>query len=370
MRLFPSGIAEGQAFCNRTEERTRLKQYINNVQPTVIMAPRRYGKSSLITQVILDNQSDYAWVDFLSVTTKAEVEEKIRAAAKTLLLALSPDLKKLQMQALDKIKAMSPELNVGVMGQTLTLHLSSDDKTPIDQLLTQLDQYAQKVEKKAVLVFDEFQQISELEETLSIEALIRHAVERSKAITYLFSGSRRHLLKEMFSHKNRPLYRLCTVMQIERIQPSEYLSFIRQAAQVRWAIDLSEDLILKILELTECHSFYVNALCNELWLNHTPPDSIEFIESTWRTYMIRNKSTIVAEVLSLPLNQKKLIKALSLNPENTPYGAAFLIKTGISSASIRRAFEALLLNDIIFEDEHAFYRVLDPAVSYYFRCFH
>ncbi|NDA48269.1 MAG: hypothetical protein EBY21_13565, partial [Alphaproteobacteria bacterium] len=158
--------------------------------------------------MILDNQSDYAWVDFLSVTTKAEVEEKIRAAAKTLLLALSPDLKKLQMQALDKIKAMSPELNVGVMGQTLTLHLSSDDKTPIDQLLTQLDQYAQKVEKKAVLVFDEFQQISELEETLSIEALIRHAVERSKAITYLFSGSRRHLLKEMFSHKNRPLYRL------------------------------------------------------------------------------------------------------------------------------------------------------------------
>ncbi len=369
-RLFPSGIAEGSAFCNRTAERELLKQYIDNIQHTVIMAPRRYGKSSLITQVIRDNQLIYAWVDFLSVTTQEEIENKIRAAAKELVLAMSPEIKKIQVQTVDKIKSMSPELNLSAMGQSLKLQLSSDDTTPIDQILTELDKYAQKMEKTAVLVFDEFQQISEIEENKSVEALIRHAVERSKAVTYLFSGSNRHLLQEMFSQKDRPLYRLCSVMPLERIHPDEYLKFISRAASSRWGEALPKNLILKILDLTECHSFYVNALCNELWLKEKTPKNEGAIEQIWKTYMIKNKSIIVSEIVALPLNQKKIIKALSNSPEAEPYGIQFSTQTKIPSASIRRAIESLLLKDIIFQDANDCYRVLDPAVSYYFRCLH
>ncbi len=370
MKMFPSGIAEGAAFCNRKQERVQLSRYIENTQHTVIMAPRRYGKSSLIAQVVRDNSYKYVWVDFLSVTTKKEAEEKIRAAAKDLLLLLAPELKKVQLQTVDKVRAMSPELNLSAMGQSLTLTLSSDDTTPIDEVLKQLDEYAQKTNKKAVLVFDEFQQISELKESQAVEALIRHAVERSKAITYIFSGSNRHLLQDMFSKSNRPLYRLCTVITIDRIEAGEYMEFINKAAEIKWGVQLSDDVHNTILKLTERHSSYINVLCNELWLKEKPPADHKTVESVWASYVLRHKGIIVSDIISLALNQKKIVRELSFQPEEAPYSASFSIRLQISTASVRRALETLLLKDIVYQNEELLYSVLDPAISYYFRYLH
>lgn len=85
MTQFPSGIAEGRAFCNRLKERQRLKINIQDIRHTVLMAPRRYGKTSLIRQVINQNASINVWIDFLSVTSVEEAEAKIQKAAKSLL---------------------------------------------------------------------------------------------------------------------------------------------------------------------------------------------------------------------------------------------------------------------------------------------
>ena len=75
-------------------------------------------------------------------------------------------------------------------------------------------------------------------------------------------------------------------------------------------------------------------------------------------------------MVTLPLNQKRLIKALSLEPEKELYGASFSMRLAISGASIRRSVEALLLKDLIFQDEKGFYRVMDPALSFYLRGLH
>lgn len=370
MKIFPSGIAKGETFCNRTEERKQLKQSIENNQHTVLMAPRRYGKSSLITQVIQENNYIYFWIDFLSITTKEEVEEKISAGVKHLLFLLSNDLKKLQRQTMEKLKALSPELNLSAMGQSLTLHLSSNTALSIDAMLTELDAYAQKIGKKAVLVFDEFQQVSEIKDNHAVEALIRHAVERSQTITYLFSGSNRHILGKMFSQSSRPLYRLCRIMTLERIQEKEYIPFINKVALLKWKKPLSECFIKKILFLTECHPFYVNVLCHEIWMNDDIQEKEAWVQAIWESYVMQHKSIIMADIIPLPLNQKKIINELSQKPENEIYSASFSLQLKISTASIRRAIEALILKDLVFEDSHGVFHVLDPAVSYYFKHIH
>lgn len=367
MNLFPSGIAEGKAFCNRTAERNQLKQYVENIQHTVLVAPRRYGKSSLVNQVMLDDHYCHAWIDFLPVTNKAEAEEKIQLAAQELLLSLAPELKKLKMQTISKVKSLSPELNLSALGQSLTLNLSSNKALSIDETLIELDKYAEKVGKKAVLVLDEFQQISEIREHQSIEALIRHAVERSHAITYVFSGSKRHMLQEMFSQSSRPLYRLCRIMPLDRIEHKEYEKFIQSAAKSRWKNSISEGIIDKIITLTERHPFYLNVLCNELWLSDKAPKSPEQVELIWKNFIIQHKSVIISDIVSLPLNQKKIVRELSYQPEQEPYGAKFIVKSGMAAASIRRVFDALMIKDIIYRDESSYYKVLDPAISYYFK---
>jgi len=364
MNLFPSGIAEGEAFCNRVKEREKLASHIARNAHTLLSAPRRYGKTSLIRQVISENSWAYEWVDFLSVTTQEQVEEKILKVGKSLLFKLSPDLIKLSKNTLDFVKSMTPELNLGAMGQSLTLHLTSDQKISIDEMLLEIDSYAQKVGKKGVLVFDEFQQISELPDSHSVEALIRHAVERSKAITYIFSGSNRHLLEEMFSKSTRPLYRLCQVMPIQRIHAEDYEKFLVAAAIKHWGEALSEQAISEILKLTERHSFYVNGLCNDLWSLKTLPGKEE-VRAAWSDYVKTNKRIIVSDIASLALNQKKVIQALAESPTSEPYASEFSLKVKLPAGSVRRAFEYLLKKDIAYIDDQEVYRLLDPAVRHY-----
>lgn len=273
------------------------------------------------------------------------------------------------MQAIDKFKTMSPELNLHALGQSLTLHLASDNTTPIDQVLKGLDEYAEKIQKKAVIVFDEFQQISQLNESHKVEALIRHAVERSTHITYLFSGSNRHMLGEMFSQQNRPLYRLCSLIQLSRIAESDYMKFIRTAAQTHWHAAIEVDSVEAILKVTERHPYYVNALCNELWFEDVPPSPNQ-VEQTWESYVFNHKSVVISDVIALSLNQKKILRALSFAAEPEPTGQAFAEKTHMNPASIRQALQMLILKDLVYENSESKYVVLDPAISYYFRHIH
>lgn len=364
MNIFPSGIAEGSAFCNRVKEREKLATNIMRNAHTILLAPRRYGKTSLIRQVLSENSFTYEWIDFLSVTTSEQVEEKILKIGKSLLFKLSPELIKLSKNTLDFVKSMTPELNLGAMGQSLTLHLTSDKKISIDEMLLEIDNYAQKVGKRGVLVFDEFQQISELTDNHSVEALIRHAVERSKAITYVFSGSNRHLLEEMFSKSTRPLYRLCQAMPIQRIHAEDYEKFLSEAAIKQWGKAISEKSISEILKLTECHSFYINGLCNDLWSLSVPPEKEE-VSVVWAEYVKSNKRIIVSDIASLALNQKKVIQALAENPTSEPYASEFSLRIKLPAGSVRRAFEALLIKDIVYVDDQEVYRLLDPAIRYY-----
>ena len=364
MNLFPSGIAEGIAFCNRTSERSRLVSNISRVAHTVLMAPRRYGKTSLIRQVMLENDFLHAQLDFLSVTSKEDVEQKIIKASKSLLFQLAPELKKLKMHTKDWVKSLSPELNLGAMGQSLTLHLTSDESISMDEMLVQLDNYAQKVGKTAVIILDEFQQISELDNHASIEAMLRHAIERSKAITYIFSGSNRHLLNEMFSQSSRPLYRLCQVMNIDRISKEDYKLFINQAAQEKWNKKLSDNTLKLVLDLTECHPFYINALCSELWLLEALPQEDD-AKNTWDWYVLTHKSVIVSDVIPLSLNQKRIIRMLAQEPTKEPYGSELSLRTKLPLSSLKRALEVLIAKDIVYKDSNGEHRLVDPAIRYY-----
>lgn len=362
--LFPPGIAEGEAFCNRVSERKQLSSNIERNNHTVIMAPRRYGKSSLLNYVIQDKGLLYSWSDFLSVATQEDVESKILKAAKLLLMKLSPELKKIQRQATDFAKSLTPEVSLGALGQSVTFHLGGEVKTSIDEVLLQLDAYAVRVKKKGVLVFDEFQQISELKESAAIEALIRHAVERSKNITYVFSGSNRHLLQEMFGESSRPLYRLCQPMTIDRIHAHDYEKFINAAGQERWGEKLSQEALEVIFSLTECHPFYVNALCNQLWFQDNLPTQ-DSIRAAWHHYITAYKGIITSDILNLSLNQKKILQALSNKPEAEPYSANFCARTKVSLSSVRQSLDALIAKDIVYIKEKTGYSLVDPALRYY-----
>ncbi len=229
-----------------------------------------------------------------------------------------------------------------------------------DGLVEKLDDYVVKSKKEAVLFMDEFQTIAEVVNNNSIEAAIREAAQKAKAVCYVFSGSNRHLIESMFNDRNRPFYNLCDQLTLNRIDSKHYIPYINKAAKAKWDQELPVSLIEIILSITDCHSYYVNKLCSIIWRNTQIPIT-EDIENAWAQYVDESTSRVEQELSLLTLNQRKLLLNLAISHViKEPFGQECALLWGMSSTSIHRAMEALLVRDYVFVDQSGAYKILDP----------
>jgi uncharacterized protein len=364
VKYFPEGIAVGDAFINREEERKYLINRIKSNKHTVLMGPRRYGKTSLVMKVADEMDIPYCSIDFLAAYSEEYVRDLIISKVSRLVFELLPSINKAKEKLISIFKQMKPEISIGAFGQRLSLTVSDSPLQDITELLLRLDETAKHFRKQAVIFMDEFQQISRLKNCSSIEASIRHAAERSENIAYVFSGSNRQLLKQMFGNQGRPLYRLCQTINIERIVKDVYVDHLQQLANARWKKAIPSDAIERIFNHTELHPFYMNVLCQMLWEDSNIA-SIETIDAAWRNYVKAQKHIISHDITELSLNQKKVIIALAKSPASEIQSIEFTAPLKISASSSQQSVTVLVYKDLVYRRTDGFYCVLDPAMKYY-----
>jgi hypothetical protein len=361
---FPEGLALGDAFINREKERAYLINRVKLNKHTVLIAPRRYGKTSLVTKVASDLKMPYCSIDLLAASSIEYVRDQMVDKVSRLVFELSPRLNKAKEKLIQIFNKMKPEISVGVFGQRLRLNLSSSPLKDITELLLRLDETAKVFKKHAVIFIDEFQQISQLPNGHSIEASIRHAVERSTHITYVFSGSSRQLLAQMFGDHGRPLYRLCQTLTIERMSENVYAEHLQHLSKLKWKKIIPDDVLEHIFRLTEYHPFYMNVLCQLLWENkHIPSE--EEITSIWHDYVKTQRHIISHDIMLLSPNQRRVMIALAKTPAKEIQSAKFTSPLKISTSSVQQALDVLIKKDLIYKNQEGFYCVLDPAMRFY-----
>ena len=280
--LFPRGIAVGNAFCDRERERAQLAGNLLSGRPrhTWISGRRRHGKSSLVAQTLADvdrkstPRIEHAAVDVFVVHNLKTLDEALREAIGALATKLLPR----RRRALDYLgkafAAFKPELSIGAGGMSLKLANESPSAARIDAMLRALDTAAAHYDSRGVLVIDEFQQISRLDEGHAVEGAIRSVAQSAKALAFVFSGSERTLLAQMFEDRERPLYMLCDHVDVGRIPAAPYRKFLSDAVRLQWNVALSDQAVEALLACTERHPFYVNALARALWDEKAAHDSL------------------------------------------------------------------------------------------------
>ena len=364
LKYFPEGIAMGEAFLNRTEERTYLISRIKANKHSVLIAPRRYGKTSLVMKVAEEMKLPYCAIDLLAAYSTEYVRDQIADKVSRLVFQLLPKANKAKESLITIFKKMKPEISLGAFGQHIKFNLSNSPLQDISELLLNLDETAKQFNKKAVIFMDEFQQISQLKNNNSIEASIRHAVERSENVAYVFSGSHRQLLTQMFGHQGRPLYQLCQTIGLERMSKEVYKTNLMKLSKQRWKNSLNEDSVDQIFECTELHPFYTNVLCQLLWEQFQPP-SPDSIKTIWHDYVKTQRHVIANDVLELSINQRKILSALAKSPASALQSTEFGAPLKLSASSIQLAVEVLIRKDMVLKGDDHIYRVLDPAIRYY-----
>jgi AAA+ ATPase superfamily predicted ATPase len=363
-KYFPQGIATDSAFCNREQERALLKSRIEAQEHSVLVAPRRYGKTSLMAQVLTENSFEGTNIDFFFILSQEDVINLLTTQVSKLMLSIMPKGASAIKQSIKHLSSVHSKLTFNFLGQQLEIKPIINSNKTITDVLLALDDLADKVKKNCVLIFDEFQQIGELNESHAIEASIRHAVERSQCVSYIFCGSKRHLLNKMFSDRTRPLYHLCDLMSIGRIASPYYHSFLKNIAKRRWRKIISTESINEILQLSKNHPYYVNALCRVLWKIDAAPNPDQVFEA-WANYVEQQAPWIISDISKLTLNRRKMLQSLANKLTKEPQSIHFLKDISISPGSVRKSLEDLYSLDMIYRDNEGYVRVLDPAIEFY-----
>src|SRR3990167_9899906 len=283
--IFPIGLALGEAFYDRVQERQTLQNHIQHGIHTVLIAPRRFGKTSLIKKVLDDTETPHIWLDFMTLTSKTEAQARFLVHIGDLIVTIAKSEKQVKQWAKKYFALFKPEISIGIPGfLKITLKPEHIPHEGLATALLKLDQLAQDAGIRLAIICDEFQEIMQIDQDATLQASIRHAAERAQAITYLFSGSKHQPLRRLFNGKQNPLYQLCEQMTLERIAKADYVSYLTVEEKKKWKHPLSDTVLARIFFHTDYYPKYVNALCAKLWF-HTQAPTPEVVDACWQSYI-------------------------------------------------------------------------------------
>lgn len=360
---FPLSVAGGQAFCNRVDEIHRLQQCILQKRPVLLISPRRYGKTSLALRVITQTNLPYAHIDLFSAVEESDIERIILKGIGKLISRIESLPKKALALASELFEGMHITVSLTKLG--VAIEMQKEREKPqyrILDILERLEKLSKKTEKKIVLFFDEFQTIHDITSNHAIEAVLRQVAQLTQTISFLFSGSNRHLLDMLFEDRNRPFYKLCERMTLDRISETAYAKYIQSVGQLYWKRELNDRELEAIFFYSERHPYYLNALCSRLLLEDKP--NIDSIEKIWLQYASEERSHVALELELLSKNQKKLLVMLArCNGTNAPTGKVFVQYVNMSKTTIEQSLQFLEKKDYILKNKEGQITLLNPMLK-------
>ena len=261
-KAFVYGMSvEGVNFTDRVKETKRLKMDFENGMNVILVSPRRMGKSSIVKKVkseitnpaikvvymdIYDCRSEYDFYNrFASALIKqtATKTEQIVENIKRFLVRLTPKI------------GFSPE---PLSEFTLSLGITPQNYQP-EEILQLPEIIGQAQDIHIVVCIDEFQQIGEMPDSLSIQKRLRGVWQHQRQVSYCLFGSKKHLMTKLFQNRKMPFYQFGEMMLLDKIPTQDWIPFICSRFESQGK-HISEDYARKICEIVENNSSYVQQL--------------------------------------------------------------------------------------------------------------
>ncbi|MCP5045636.1 MAG: ATP-binding protein [bacterium] len=343
----------GENFCNREREIRELASEINSSQNIMIYSPRRYGKTSLIDAVLEKVESNGILTIYIDLFPVISNEDFVRISLK----AISRLLNGSSRNTLKKIKTfftrISPSLSM-TMDESGTpsigINFSKTEILPaVEDIFNGLYHYIKSNNKRAVVVLDEFQQLGELEDT-RIEKTLRSIIQGHREISYVFMGSKKHLIYDMFNNPGRPFFKSSAHFPLERIGKQEFVEFIkRKFHQSNRGIE--EEAAILIPETAESHPYYTQMLAHTIWefQEKSSVITIAHVKAAIKKILDREQAAFTNLWDNLTLKQKRLLLALAIKkPGDKLFSSEFLGTHGLnSSGTVQRGIKSLIHKGII-----------------------
>jgi AAA+ ATPase superfamily predicted ATPase len=350
------GVVAGESFCNRTREVADLRRAMENAEHLFVYSERRLGKTSLIRKVLAELPEEEFLTVYIDLWPTDGETSFVLACAKAFSEAMASNAEKLLHTAKTCFSRLVPSITANDEGRPIVT-FGFDQKRPdmplLEEVLSIPAKAAAKEGRQVVVVFDEFQQVLEYESD-AVERLLRSSIQHQTDVAYIFCGSRKHLIRQMFMDARRPMYRSGTHYPLGLIAEEHWQDFIAEKFSTTGK-HISREIIAAVCRLTEGHPFYTQHLCHPLWelCDEGGEVSAEMIEQATALLLERESYAFMNLWDSLARNPRRFLKGIAAEGSGVQvFSSDFLRKYQLgSSSNVQRAIELLLKKDIIDKEE-------------------
>ena len=359
-----SGYVSPEYFCDREEESRKLLSALRNGRNITLVSPRRMGKTGLIRHIFhLAEQEGREHCYLVDLYQTDSLTGLVSKLAKTVIGTLDTRSERFMKTASTFFKSIHPVFSVDP--QTGEPEFSIDiQPNYAEQSLAEIFSYMEHSGKKCFLAFDEFQRVAEYEDR-NVEALLRSHIQHLTNIRFVFSGSQRHVLENMFASATRPFYQSTQMMNLDCIGENAYYQFAATKLE-RHQQQMDQQAFYDAYHRLFGHTWYLQALLNRLYeMNLTHIGKAE-IDTVLQEIVKENEATFQTLLRLITPAQRKLLKAVARGGEIAEInGKKFLSFNNLGAASTVNAAAKSLVEKELLLEHHGKYSVYDRFLSLY-----
>lgn len=337
-------------FCDREEElQLMLRNCINGTNMTLI-SQRRVGKTGLVLRLfdeLRDVRPDIHTIYF-DIFASRNIDDFIKLMAEATMKRF-PSKTSVGEKLLTFIKSLRPQLSFDTITGEPQLQIAYQTAHEKEFTLKGLFEFLDRQNEKIVIAIDEFQQIRDYPEQ-NMEALLRTYIQQTHNLCFIFCGSKKHMMADIFANEKKPFYNSTTFVSLDKISEESYSSFIRRLFNERQR-SITDEALQFILDWTRRHTYYTQQLCHTIYANDSESITIDDVKLACEELMKQGEAIYLQYRQMLTDKQWSYLIAVAKEGSVQQITAsAFLKDHKIGTPSVsRRLAEALcekgLLND-------------------------
>lgn len=356
-------------FCDRETETNFLLKQVENGRNVAVVSPRRLGKTGLIHHFFNQRriQEEYQTL-FVDIYATGSLQEFVYLFGKTVYKTLglrSRDWAKRFFQVISSLRVGfkldpltgEPSFDIGI----------GDIEAPLSTL-DEIFEYLESSERPCIVAIDEFQQIASYSET-NVEAALRTRIQNCRNTSFIFSGSKRHLMDAMFNSASKPFYQSAVILGLGSIPLEAYIPFAEKLFAER-AKTIEPEAVEEVYRQFDGTTWFVQMMLNELFAITPIGETcrLDDIETAVENVVAVQSSSYKEILTSLSVKQRQLVLAIAAENEAVEITSSKFIKRHKlqSASSVQSALRPLLANDLLSLDDGV-YRIYDRFLAHWLR---
>ena len=366
---FVFGVAtSGDNFTDREQETQRLLLNFTHGVNTILISPRRWGKTSLVEKVAQLAQTKTRKIVYLDIFSCRTESEFYRLFATSVLKQTSSKWDEWVENTKQFLAHINPKISIGTDPMndfSISFEYSMQDNAGND-ILQLPEKIAIEKGIQIVICIDEFQQISDFEDSKTFQKKLRTVWQLQQHVSYCLFGSKKHLMNELFEKKNLPFYKFGDAIYLTKIETKYWIEYICKRFE-NTGKHISPELAKEICRLVDNHSSYVQQLAWLLWIRTTDIATEEQLTHALEDLLDQNNILFQSETENLSAYQMNFLKAVIDGIHSKFSSKEIILKYNLgTSANIVRLKSALLQKELIETDGKEII-LADPVFGVWFK---